>query len=154
MFIDFFTNSIEANEVLLAERGVPISSKVQQALKPKLGRSQAEMFAYLERVSKDVQPIPPADPPGHTEIVKNVYDPQVVEPVAFGRLAPDKAAALLRVETVARTGADTASINFGCWSGRPETLGRPASTRVGDAGALGRKTLKAAIGNQREGFRW
>ena len=98
MFIDFVTNSIEANEVLLAERGVPISSKVQKALKPKLGRSQAEMFAYLERVSKDVQPIPPPDPPGHTEIVKNVFDPQVIDPVAYGRLEPDKAAALLRQE--------------------------------------------------------
>ena len=30
------------------------------------------MFAYLDRVGKDVQPIPPPDPPGHTEIVKNV----------------------------------------------------------------------------------
>jgi multiple sugar transport system substrate-binding protein len=98
MFIDFITNSIEANEVLLAERGVPISSKVQQALKPKLGRSQAEMFAYLDRVSKDVQPIPPPDPPGHTEIVKNVFNPQVIDPVAYGRLDPDKAAALLRQE--------------------------------------------------------
>ena len=98
MFIDFVTNSIEANEALLAERGVPISSKVQKALMPKLGRSQAEMFAYLERVGKDVQPIPPADPPGHTEIVKNVYDPQVIDPVAYERLAPDKAAALLRDE--------------------------------------------------------
>jgi multiple sugar transport system substrate-binding protein len=98
MFIDFFTNSIEANEVLLAERGVPISSKVQKALLPKLGRSQAEMFAYLDRVGKDVQPIPPPDPPGHVEIVKNVFDPQVVDPVAYGRLDPDKAAALLRQE--------------------------------------------------------
>ncbi|PYM16280.1 MAG: sugar ABC transporter substrate-binding protein, partial [Candidatus Rokuibacteriota bacterium] len=35
MFIDFFTNSIEANELLMAERGVPISSKVRQALAPK-----------------------------------------------------------------------------------------------------------------------
>ena len=64
MFIDFVTNSIEANEVLLAERGVPISSKVQKALMPKLGASQSEMFAYLDRVSKDVQPIPPPDPAG------------------------------------------------------------------------------------------
>jgi multiple sugar transport system substrate-binding protein len=77
---------------------VPISSKVQQALKPKLGRSQAEMFAYLDRVTKDVQPIPPADPPGHTDIVKNVYDPQVVDPVLYGKLEPEKAAALLRQE--------------------------------------------------------
>jgi multiple sugar transport system substrate-binding protein len=98
MFIDFITNSIEANEALLAERGVPISTKVQKALVPLLGRSQAEMFAYLDRVSKDVQPIPPPDPPGHVELVKNVFNPQVVDPVAYGRLEPDKAAALLRVE--------------------------------------------------------
>jgi multiple sugar transport system substrate-binding protein len=98
MFIDFFTNSIEANDALLAERGVPISSKVRQALQPKLGRSQAEMFAYLDRVGKDAQVIPPPDPPGHTEIVKNVLVPQVMDPVAYGRVAPDKAAALLRQE--------------------------------------------------------
>jgi multiple sugar transport system substrate-binding protein len=98
MFIDFVTNSIEANEVLLAERGVPISGKVQKALVPKLGRSQAEMFAYLDRLTKDVQPIPPPDPPGHTDIVKNVYDPQVIDPVLYGRLAPDKGAGLLRDE--------------------------------------------------------
>jgi hypothetical protein len=56
------------------------------------------MFAYLDRVSKDVQPIPPPDPPGHADIVKNVYNPQVVDPVAYGKLEPDKAAALLRQE--------------------------------------------------------
>jgi multiple sugar transport system substrate-binding protein len=98
MFIDFITNSIEANEALLAERGVPISTKVQKALMPLLARPQAEMFAYLERVSKDVQPIPPPDPPGHADIVKNVFDPQVADPVAYGKLEPDKAAALLRQE--------------------------------------------------------
>ena len=96
--VDFFTNSIEANDVLLAERGVPISSKVRQALAPKLGRSQAEMFAYLDRLAKDVQSIPPPDPPGHTEIVKNVFVPQVMDPVAYGRLTPEKGAALLRQE--------------------------------------------------------
>jgi multiple sugar transport system substrate-binding protein len=98
MFVDFFTNSLEANDVLFAERGVPIASKVRQALQPKLGKSQAEMFAYLDRLGKDVQPIPPPDPPGHTEIVKNVLDPQVMDPVAYGRLAPEKGAALLRQE--------------------------------------------------------
>jgi multiple sugar transport system substrate-binding protein len=98
MFVDFFTNSLEANEILLAERGVPISGTVRQALAPRLGRSQREMFAYLDRLSKEVQPIPPPDPPGHTEIVKNVYVPQVVDPVAYGRRAPDKAAAFLRQE--------------------------------------------------------
>jgi multiple sugar transport system substrate-binding protein len=56
------------------------------------------MFAYLDRLGKDVQPIPPPDPPGHTEIVKNVLDPQVMDPVAYGRLTPEKGAALLRQE--------------------------------------------------------
>jgi multiple sugar transport system substrate-binding protein len=98
MFVDFFTNSLEANDVLFAERGVPIAAKVRQTLQPKLGKSQAEMFAYLDRLGKDVQPIPPPDPPGHTEIVKNVLDPQVMDPVAYGRLTPEKGAALLRQE--------------------------------------------------------
>jgi multiple sugar transport system substrate-binding protein len=98
MFVDFFTNSPEANDVLFAERGVPIAGKIRQALQPKLGKSQAEMFAYLDRLGKDVQPIPPPDPPGHTEIVKNVFDPQVMDPVAYERLSPEKGAALLRQE--------------------------------------------------------
>jgi multiple sugar transport system substrate-binding protein len=44
MFIDFIHELHRGERGLLAERGVPISSKVQLALKPKLGRSQAEMF--------------------------------------------------------------------------------------------------------------
>ncbi len=98
MFIDFFTNSVEANEILMAERGVPIAAKVREALRPKLGKSQAVMFDYVAQVSKDVQPIPPADPPGHNDIVKNVLYPQVADPVAFGQLTPEKAAAIMRQE--------------------------------------------------------
>jgi multiple sugar transport system substrate-binding protein len=98
MFIDFFTNDLEANDILAAERGVPISSKVRDHLKPKLGKAQQEMFDYVARVSKDAQPIPPADPPGHTDIVSNIYTPQVVDQVRYERMAPDKAAAVLRQE--------------------------------------------------------
>ena len=38
LFIDFFTNSVEANQILLAERGVPISSDVREGIKPQLGK--------------------------------------------------------------------------------------------------------------------
>ncbi|MBN1888669.1 MAG: extracellular solute-binding protein [Thermoflexales bacterium] len=95
-FIDWFTNSVECNEILMAERGVPVSSKVRDALKPQLGKSQLEMFNYIDRVGKDVQPVPPADPPGHTDIVKNVWYPQVVDPVAYGKITPEEGVATLR----------------------------------------------------------
>ncbi|MCW5850546.1 MAG: sugar ABC transporter substrate-binding protein [Anaerolineae bacterium] len=97
-FIDFITNDVEANEILAAERGVPISSKVRDALKPKLGKAQVEMFDYVDRVAKDVQPIKPPDPAGHTDIVKNIWGPQVVDQVLFEKTTPEKAAALLRDE--------------------------------------------------------
>src|SRR5690606_11664721 len=32
-FIDFFVNDIEANKLILGERGVPVSGKVKEALK-------------------------------------------------------------------------------------------------------------------------
>ncbi|MCI0560096.1 MAG: hypothetical protein MN733_16525, partial [Nitrososphaera sp.] len=98
MFIDFFTNSIEVNEILLAERGVPVSSKVREGLKPKLGKAQLEMFDYLARVSQDVQPIRPPDPPGSSDLYTNVYLPQVIDPVRYGQLESNQAAALLRQE--------------------------------------------------------
>ena len=77
---------------------MPISAKVRDALKPKLGKAQVEMFEYVDRVSKDVQPIKPPDPAGHTDIVKNIWGPQVVDQVLFEQTTPEKAAALLREE--------------------------------------------------------
>lgn len=100
-FINWFTNSIECNQILMAERGVPISSKVRAALKPELGKAQLEMFNYIDRVGQDVQPVPPADPKGHTDIVKNVWYPQVVDPVAYGKITPEQAVGILREQATA-----------------------------------------------------
>lgn len=98
MFIDYVTNDIEANKVLLAERGVPISSEVREALKPLLGKEQVEMFDYLDRVVADSSPIPPADPVGHADIRNNVFYPQVVDPVLFGQITPEEGVQILRDE--------------------------------------------------------
>ncbi len=98
MFIDFFTNNAEANKILLAERGVPISSEVREALKPLLGKAQLAMFDYLDYVVTDSSPIPPADPVGHADIRNNVFYPQVIDPVAFGELTPEEGVKVLREE--------------------------------------------------------
>jgi multiple sugar transport system substrate-binding protein len=95
-FISYFTNNIAANEVLLAERGVPISPKVQEALEPLLGKPQQAAFDYLKRVEADSSPVPPPDPPGHADLVANVWWPEVIDPVMFGLITPEEGAAQLR----------------------------------------------------------
>jgi multiple sugar transport system substrate-binding protein len=96
MFIDYFTNSVEANKVLLAERGVPISSVVAKALEPLLTDSQKEMFAYMARVAKDNSPLPPPDPKNHAEFMNTVYLPAVIQPIRFGKLSVEDGVKLLR----------------------------------------------------------
>lgn len=97
-FIDFFTNSVEANEVLLAERGVPISSNVREALEPLLTAAQIEMFDYISRVEQDNSPIRPPDPAGHSDIVNNVYMPIILDQVFYGQITPERAVQALRQE--------------------------------------------------------
>ena len=97
MFIDYFTNSVEANEVLLAERGVPISSVVSDSLKELLTPAQLEMFEYMGRVEKDSSPLPAPDPIKHAELRNSVYYPEVIDPVLFGQLSPEEGAKRLRM---------------------------------------------------------
>lgn len=96
MFIDYFTNSVEANKVLLAERGVPISSVVAKELEPFLSPAQKEMFAYMARVIADCSPLPLPDPKNHAEFMNTVYHPEVVQPVRFGKITPEEGAKILR----------------------------------------------------------
>jgi multiple sugar transport system substrate-binding protein len=96
--IDFFTNSIPANRMLLAERGVPIAEKVREALKPLLAPPQRAVFDYLTRIQKDAAPIPPPDPVGNTDLISNSFIPLVVDPVMFGVISADEGMRRLRAE--------------------------------------------------------
>jgi multiple sugar transport system substrate-binding protein len=96
--IDWFTNSVEANTVLMAERGVPIAGKVRDALKPQLAAPQRKVFEFLERIQDDVAPIPPPDPVGNTDLINNVFIPRVVDPVMFGTISPAEGMRILRRE--------------------------------------------------------
>ena len=95
-FISFITNDIEANKILLAERGIPISSKVQEALKPLLDRGGKESFDIVAKVEKDSSPIPPPDPPAHPDLVYNLYRAQAVDPVMFRKITPEAGVKILR----------------------------------------------------------
>lgn len=96
MFIDFFTNSVEANQILMAERGVPVSKAVQEGLKASLAKPQQEMFDFLARVQEDNTPIFPPDPPQHADIQNNVYGPELIDPVLMGEISPEEGVQIFR----------------------------------------------------------
>ena len=96
MFIDFITNNVEANKILLGERGVPISPNIQEAIKPLLTPAQVETQDYLGIIEKDSSPLPPPDPPAQQKLNDNVYLPQVVDPVLLRQTSPDSAVAQFR----------------------------------------------------------
>jgi multiple sugar transport system substrate-binding protein len=98
MFIDFFTNSVEANEIMLAERGIPISSAVQEAIAPSLPPAQVEAANFLKSLEGNVSPIRPPDPAKHNELMTNVWAPQIIDALMFGQVTPEEAVALFRNE--------------------------------------------------------
>jgi multiple sugar transport system substrate-binding protein len=98
MFIDFVTNSLEANDILAAERGVPISAAVRDYLRPNLSPIMQETFDFLVRVEADSSPVPPPDPTGYLDIRTNVYDPQFIEPVLYGEMTPEEGVQFFREE--------------------------------------------------------
>jgi ABC-type glycerol-3-phosphate transport system substrate-binding protein len=96
LFIDFFTNSIEANDILAAERGVPVNSKVLAALKPKLSKTAQESFDLVDRLKGNARALPMPDPPQWDSILKMTYTPHVIDPVLNGNGVAETQTALFR----------------------------------------------------------
>ncbi|MFZ1768942.1 MAG: sugar ABC transporter substrate-binding protein, partial [Caldilinea sp.] len=96
MFIDFFTNDIEANKILMAERGVPVSSAVREALQPELDVAQQQIFNYIADIESSVSPIPPPDVAGHANVMNNVYWPLVMDPFFYGQQSLEDTVRILR----------------------------------------------------------
>jgi multiple sugar transport system substrate-binding protein len=97
-FINFFTNDLPANEVLFAERGVPISSTVREHLKPMLDVVGNETFDFLERVAPDASPIFPPNPPGYNDLRNNVWNPLFHDPVLYGQISVEEGMQIFRSE--------------------------------------------------------
>jgi pectin-derived oligosaccharide transport system substrate-binding protein len=100
-FIDFFTNSVEANQVLGGERGVPIATKVLAALKPTLSPMAAESFNLIERATAYATTLPPNDPPAWTTILTTIFTPKVELPIMGKLISPKDGVALFRKEASA-----------------------------------------------------
>jgi multiple sugar transport system substrate-binding protein len=104
-FINYFTNDLAANEVLMAERGVPISSEVSAHLLPLLDAVGQETFNFLEWVTPTATPIFPPNPAGYNDLRANIYAPLFHDPVLYGQISVEEGVAIFRSEANALLGS-------------------------------------------------
>lgn len=92
-FIEFFQSNVEANQILLAERGIPTFTAVREALADNLTDSEKAVYAYVDLVgSFDTGGIPvnPSSPACVDE-VKNQYQ-YYLDKVIYGEMTAAEAA--------------------------------------------------------------
>lgn len=95
--IDYWTNSMDCNEILLGERGVPISSKVAEQLAPSLSDSDQKVIAFInDVVTPNSSQINPPYPNGASEVSDLIN--KLGEKVCYGELTAEEAAEQLFAE--------------------------------------------------------
>ncbi len=95
-FINWMTNSEEANDIIAAERGVPISSSIREYMtgSGNMSDAQVEMFEYIDNVAEIAGACPAADPSGIAEI--NEAFANAGNSVAYGQATSEDAAKTFR----------------------------------------------------------
>lgn len=97
-FINWFINSEESNDIMLAERGVPSSSSVREYMKNsgKLNEQQKLMFDFVDEAMTLCGEAPAPDPIGMSEI--NEKFKNVAYSAFYGQMSTEEAAAAFRKE--------------------------------------------------------
>lgn len=95
-FVDFITNDVEANKVLLGERGVPISAKVREEIMPLISDNDKVQYEYIEYVQKHSRDIDPPAPNAGSKVLSVLkrYEGKVLN----GELIVEEAAKQFREE--------------------------------------------------------
>lgn len=97
LFINYFVNSIQANKILLGERGIPVSYRVREALKKEMTDSTAEVFDFVSKVETYASPIGPPDPAGAAEIT--ALGEELLDQVLYDEITPKEAAQKFMLES-------------------------------------------------------
>lgn len=89
-FVDYLINSPEAAEILLVERGIPVSSKMQEHIVDFVSEEDGRIIEFIDDVADIVGPPPPLTPPGgeNMEETLKMYTTEVL----FGSKTPAEAA--------------------------------------------------------------
>lgn len=88
--INFITTSIEANEILNGERGVPVDSDVLASFDERLSDNDKVVYKFIDDVNAVATPMDPPSPSGSSEIGTLVDD--LTEQVRYGEITPEDAA--------------------------------------------------------------
>ncbi|MGI5990559.1 MAG: ABC transporter substrate-binding protein [Lachnospiraceae bacterium] len=90
-FIAWLTNSEEANNLLMGERGIPLNSEIADMVKELLSEDEQAIYTYVEDVVVDnSSDINPPDPTGNSEAV-SVFN-QILEQLCYGMISSEDAA--------------------------------------------------------------
>lgn len=95
-FINFITNDLECNKILMGERGVPVSSEIRKGLAPLLTDTAKKMFDYIDLAAKHASKISPPFP-AYLNEVQDSYQ-KIHEKVLFEMMTVDEAAKQFREE--------------------------------------------------------
>lgn len=90
MLLDFLTNDLEAAKILGANRGVPISSKVREAVGSSLSATDKKQFAFIDEMAKVATPFNPNQPAGAAEVMSLLVN--ITQQVQFEKKAIPEAA--------------------------------------------------------------
>jgi multiple sugar transport system substrate-binding protein len=93
-FLNFFMNDIEANKLILGDRGVPGSSEVKEALMSEVSEAQAQVFEYVEWAEQNSSPMGAPDPAGAGEVIELLDT--MSEQISYGQITPEEAAESFR----------------------------------------------------------
>lgn len=95
-FINWFLNDEEANKIIMAERGIPVSSKIREGLKNSLSVQQKEMFDYADIAIQNFSKADPPEPAGVAEVNRVLTDS--INLVLYNKITVEKAAVDFRMK--------------------------------------------------------
>lgn len=97
-FVNFMINDIEGNKIMKGERGVPASTKVQDAIKPLLAPEDQKVFEYVAWAGGQTKSNNPIDPVGAVEVTKQLVD--MSRQIFYKKTTPEEASAKFRKDAV------------------------------------------------------
>jgi multiple sugar transport system substrate-binding protein len=89
-FVNFFVNDLEANRILLAERGIPIPTDVRGDLYGRVDAANKYLFDYITKITPYASPANPPYPPAAGEVVDSSRS--ILLQVLTGKIASSDAA--------------------------------------------------------------